>query len=386
MLIIIIQILLLYSVAVYCTGLLVFLAGLHKPGPGRTPSTVFVSVIIAARNEESDLGHLLSDLTNQTFPDDRFEVIIVNDRSSDKTKEIIRQYTEHHSQFHGIDVKEILPNLTAKKNALAQGITRSRGDLILTVDADCRVLKSWIDTMASFFTPDTGMVAGFSQLGLPGEKRPLFEKLQAFDFLALMAASRGSISVGLPWSASGQNLAYLRAAYDEVGGFRDIGHRLSGDDVLLMQLIRRRTSWKVRFATAPEGFNTSRPEKTLAGLLHQRGRWASNGAYQILLNAPFFLYVIAVYAANLFILAGIPLALFAGLSPMVLLLGLFIKMVSEMLIMLKGTSVFRRRDLRSLFPLWFLWQIPFVVVVGIMGNIGRVTWKDRTSKTVWRPE
>jgi cellulose synthase/poly-beta-1,6-N-acetylglucosamine synthase-like glycosyltransferase len=380
------QILLWFFVGLYCAGLFLFLAGLHRAGPKREPFTGFVSVIIAARNEEDTLRDLLTDLTEQTFPKECFEVIIVNDRSSDRTGEIIRHFTEKHSHFHGLTVKASLPNLTAKKNALTQGIERSRGTLLLTVDADCRVLPTWVETMASYFTGDTGMVAGFSQLGLPGEDRPLFEKLQALDFLALMAASRGSINMGLAWSASGQNLAYRKAAYNEVGGFRDIGHRMSGDDVLLMQLIYKRTRWNVRFASAPESFNTSQPERTVRGLLHQRARWASNGAYQVLMNPPFFLYVIATFAANLLILSSIILALLSKMSPLIPLSGLAFKLTSELLIMLKGTGVFKRRDLRSLFPIWFLLQIPYVVLVGILGNLGRITWKGRTVKTVWRPE
>ncbi len=380
----VIEIGMIVSVSLYSAVLICFFAGLFRPVRARSQERPFVSVVVAARNEDRTIGLLLGDLVAQEYPAGLYEVIVADDGSSDRTGDVVRSMAAKHALIRYISIRTQIKGLTAKKNALAQGIENAKGDLILTVDADCRVLPTWIRTMVSYFTPEVGMVAGFSQLGAPGQKRTVFETLQALDFLALMSAGQGSLNLGIAWAASGQNLAYRKRAYGEVGGFQKVGHRLSGDDVLLMQLLRKHTSWKIRFASDPAAFNTSKPESTVAGLLRQRTRWASNGAYQLFLNPAFFLYAVDTYLANLLLLLSLPLLAF-GLSPWILLFCLFLKLSSEALLLLRGSEVFRRKDLLALFPLWFLWQVPYVVFTGAAGTLGRISWKERSAKPVWNP-
>jgi cellulose synthase/poly-beta-1,6-N-acetylglucosamine synthase-like glycosyltransferase len=154
--------------------------------------------------------------------------------------------------------------------------------------------------MVSYFTDDVGMVVGFSQMGLKREKRSVFEQLQAIDFLALLSAAQGSLNFNYPLAATGQNLAYRKVAFQQVGGFDEIGHRLSGDDVLLLQLIFRKTNWKICFAPDKRAFNSTLPEKTFTGFINQRKRWASNGSYQFKLNKGFLLIVVNTFLINLY--------------------------------------------------------------------------------------
>lgn len=374
------QIILIVATSIYSIGLLCFFIGLFFPNRVRQDKRYSVSVVIAIRNEEENIGFLLSDLVNQTYPNDSFEVIVVNDHSEDGTVQVVEEFVQKASNIRLIHAIETEKGLTPKKNALYQGIKRSSGEIILTTDGDCRVLSTWVETMVSYFRPDVGMVVGFSELGRLGEKRPIFQQLQAADFLSLMAAAQGALNLGWPLAASGQNLAYRRSAFDEVGAFSRIGHRVSGDDVLLLQLIRKRTSWKIRFAASEQAYNVSRPEETLSDLLNQRKRWASNGSYQFILNKPFFLYVLATFFVNLSLLAAIPICCLTSAGFLIPLSCLILKFIVEGLIAVKGCHVYHRVDLLKIFPIWFVLQIPYVVLVGAIGSLGGFAWKQRSHR------
>ncbi|MCJ7813016.1 glycosyltransferase, partial [bacterium] len=202
--------------SLYCMGLFLLFIGLFFPNRRQHGDKPHVSVIIAARNEEKNIKNVLADLLNQTYPENRVEIVIVNDHSEDSTEEIIQAISRKNRRIKYLHITQIEEKLTAKKNALFQGIQNSRGEIILTTDADCKVLPTWVETMVSYFSEDVGMVVGFSQLCYGDESCSLFQKIQAVDFLMLMAAAQGTANMGCAWAASGQNLAYRKTVYDQV--------------------------------------------------------------------------------------------------------------------------------------------------------------------------
>ncbi|MBD3289671.1 glycosyltransferase [candidate division KSB1 bacterium] len=369
---------LIISTALYFVTLLLFFIGLFFPNRRRTGKQYSVSVVVAARNEEQNIGNLLSDLTRQTYPAEQYEIIVVDDGSVDATHDIGMSFSKEYPNVKIIDaVPDPDQTLVAKKNAIHQGIIASGGEIILMTDADCRVKSQWIETMVSYFTPETGMVVGFSQLGTKNDHRPLFEKLQATDFLALLAGAQGSINLNFPLAATGQNLAYRKSAYLQVDGFKDIGHRVSGDDVLLLQLIHNRTDWEIRFAPDEASFNTSLPEENLKDLINQRKRWASNGSYQLKLNKKFFVIVVNTFLINLLILISLPFIFTKNTIFSTLLCCMSYKLLIEFIILVKGAFIYHRTDLIKYFPVWAILQIPYIIFVGALGNIGRFVWKGR---------
>ena len=364
--------------AIYFFIILSFLIGLFFPDKRQSSKKYRVSVVVAARNEEQNIGNLLSELVKQTYPLSKYEIIIVNDESEDGTGEIIDEFVSKYDNvrhIHAISDKEA--GLTAKKNALNQGIRQSTGELILSTDADCNVKPTWIETMVSYFTDDVGMVIGFSQLGDKQYPYSFFERLQAIDFLSLMAAAQGSSNLNFPLAVSGQNIVYRKAAFDAVGGFEKIKHRISGDDVLLLQLIRKYSNWKIRFAPSERAFNWTQPEKSIESFLNQRKRWASNGSYQIRLNKIFFFFIVNVFITNLILLLGAPIYYLLYHTIKIPLICLLAKIMVEFLITLKGSFVYQRTDLIKYFPIWAILQLPYVIFTGLMGSLGRFIWKDR---------
>ncbi len=361
----------------YATTIILFLIGLRKKHPASNTAEPNVTVVVAARNEEQHLGKLLDDLCAQTWPRERLQIIIVDDGSTDRTAEIIQAYAEKHAFIIPVTIDACPPGFSPKKYALQNAVEHASGEIILATDADCRVGPDWIKGMVRHFLPDVGFVIGFSQYGRRGDPQNLIERLQAFDFIPLMGVAEGSCNLGLPLAASGQNLAYRRDAFLAVGGYKRIAGRVSGDDVLLLQLVRKYSSYRIVFASNQEAFASSAPQPTLRQFVNQRKRWASNGSFQIFLNIPFFAYLIMVHAYTSVLFIGIPLAVVLKQYTLVFFASMAIKALFEGLIAMVSARRFHREDLLIYFPLWFFLQIPYVALVGLLGTFGNFSWKDR---------
>ena len=147
------------SAVIYLLILLYLIIGIIRTKTKLTNKQPFVSVIVAAHNESQNIVACLDALLNQCYPEEKMEIIIINDRSEDDTGLILEEYENNNNILHVVTVSECEEGMSPKKNAISQGINISSGDIIITTDADCRVPKLWLKTMLSYFTPETGVVA-----------------------------------------------------------------------------------------------------------------------------------------------------------------------------------------------------------------------------------
>ena len=382
----VLEVALLISTALYVAGVLWFRCGVrkatassvHHPGAGQ--SLPFISIVIAARNEEQTIASCLEQLTSQTYPSQSYEIIVVDDGSEDATASLVTAF-ERRDDGNGTSVRLLRTEGSAhsgsKKAALGLGVESARGEIIATTDADCHVTETWLRDMADCYTPEVGMVIGFSQIQSPGQITGLLQGWEGVDFHCLMLGALGSVRQGRPMAASGQNLSFRRQAFVEVGGYSTIRHRVSGDDVLLLQLIRRTGRWTVAFATAKGSFAVHPPAPGLSALLSKRTRWASNAPYQLRMDPFFFIYLCATFAMSLLLLAASLLAIADELSALWPLACWTAKLLSEASLMRAGTSLLGRRDLWRYFPLWTFTQPLYLVVVGVLGSLGRFSWKGQ---------
>jgi len=362
--------------AVYSLIIVLFLIGLRKPKYGNNAEKLTVTVIIAARNEQDTIPHILSDLTQQSYPFDLFEVIVVNDHSTDDTEKVITKFSQQHPNIKLYSVDDIPENYSPKKYAIQCAVEQAQGEIILATDADCRVGPDWIASMVSYFEPHIGFVIGFSQFGKKGEKQNFIGHYQAFDFIELMSAAAATTNLGVPLAASGQNLGYRKSAFTQVGGYSRVAGRVSGDDVLLLQLVRKYTDYKIVFASDARAYASSSPQPTVSAFINQRKRWASNGSIQIKLNFVFFLYLVIVFLFNLSLFLGLLGGVLAGdLYPFISCM--LIRAVFEFVLGVVGTAYFNRKDLLRYFFPWFVSQIPYILWTGAMGSLGKFNWKER---------
>ncbi len=371
----------LFLAIAYGAIILLFVISLCFPHHPRSLSQPPVSVVIAARNEEENIGALLQDLAAQDYPVDRYEVIIANDNSTDATAAIVAGYSAHYPFIKLINITATPVDFSPKKYALQCAVDRANGDIILATDADCRVGPRWISTMTAYMDEDTGFVIGFSQFGRRGQAQPFVQRFQAFDFVTLMGVAAAATHLRLPMAASGQNLGYRKAAFVAVNGYHPVKRRLSGDDVLLMQMIRKHTRYRIVYASHPDAHAVSAPQPTWGSFINQRNRWASNGGYQVRLNLTFFAYLILTFSFNVLLLLGLPWALYVHQHTLLFAWCLAGKACSEGAIAIAAARFFHREDLLKYFPGWFALQIPYVVLVGVLGSMGLFRWKGRTGGT-----
>lgn len=358
----------LLGAGLYALFILFILTGLRRLRPTQHITSVlpFVSVVIAARNEEKNLSQLLSALTDQTYPPDRYEVLVSDDRSTDNTWAIIERYTRQHGQVQGIRITDLVPDMTPKKRALTQAIWKAKGEIILSTDGDCVVPNTWIASMVQALGTTAGLCVGFSTTTSDGS---LLQNYQRVDFLALMTANAGVIGHGLAWSGSGQNIAYRTEAFEKINGFIPCAHRLSGDDVYLVQAISRIAP--VTFNSDPGSFVRTNPKESLGEFLQQRIRWASNSRGLETTKPLFLLFLISAFISNT---AIIP-ALFFPVLRLGTSLILLVKLILEGSVIFFGARQFRvPLNVRS-FAVWALLQPLYIPVVGVMGFIGKFRWK-----------
>jgi cellulose synthase/poly-beta-1,6-N-acetylglucosamine synthase-like glycosyltransferase len=403
------EIVLVVSTAVYAAGIAWFVRGLRalsnesvkaeaRASTGRTATAVAsggadvapkVSVVMAARDEAAHIEACLELVWGQTCSAAAYEIIVVDDRSTDGTRELAMAFAAAKKRQDGIGPRVRILSTEdtiqqdaqgrsgSKKAALGLGIEAAEGEIILTTDADCRVPDTWVEQMSACFGPDVGMVVGFSQVGEPGSVQGFRRGWEAVDFLSLMVGAAGSAAGGHPLAASGQNFGFRKKAFDDVGGYSSIRHRVSGDDVLLLQLMRRHGGWRIVFCAARQAFVVHPPSVSWRALLSQRIRWASNAPYQLRQDSKFFLYLSAVFGMSLLLSMSPVLVLSGALGPTWAIACWGVKLVSEGILFRKGARLFLRRDLTPYLLLWSVATPYFLLVVGVLGVFGRFTWKER---------
>ena len=262
---------LLFIILTYATLTGLFLYGLKRERRAGNNFEPKVSVVVAVRNEEETLEQCLASLVDLDYPKEKLEVIIVNDNSFDKSVKIAAQYARQYPNFHVISLQEkVRPG---KAGAVLEGIEHSKGEIICLTDGDCQVSRTWVRGLLSFFTPDVGMAGGFTILQNPDSKTKLFGCIQALDWMYLLSVASGSSTLGIPLSWVGNNLAFRRCAYDQVGGYRTLGNSLI-EDFALLRAVDLNTDWKLRFELSPESLVYSQPEHTFSSFYRQRKRWA----------------------------------------------------------------------------------------------------------------
>ena len=239
----------------------------------------------------------------------------------------------------------------------------------------------WIRTMAACFPdvdldPDDGRVTAFaSGPVLYRLENSALMRMQALEFLGLVAFGAGAIGLGRPVTCNGANVAYRRDVSERLGGFSGIDHLTSGDDELLMQKISRETPHEVRFCGSVEAAVETDGVRSLRAFLQQRRRWASKGMHYparglVAGLAADYLFHVALIAC------AVALPFVPALAPAV---GAAFLTTTAAGVALTGQAAahFGRPGLIAWAIPTELLRLPYFVVIGIAGAFGRFEWKGR---------
>ena len=346
-----------------------------------------ISIIIPARNEEENIGYCLQSIIEQSYPAHLFEVLVVDDHSTDKTAAIIKSYASNNVKL--ISLKDYLSANeinSYKKKAIEISIQQSNGELIVTSDADCIFPKNWLTTIASFYESKRPAFIVMPVLISYGKK--MIEVFQSLDFMTLQGITGASVHEKFHSMCNGANLAYTKEAFIAVNGFKGIDNIASGDDMLLMHKIYNQFPNNIEYLKSREVIVTTNPVSTIQEFFNQRIRWASKADQFD--DKRIFIVLIIVYFLNVLMMVLPIVALISNrsISIMNIQLSMFnfyaslllIKTIFELFFLYPVAKFFNQTKLLWWFPIAQPFHIVYTVIAGWLGKFGKYTWKERSVK------
>jgi len=372
------SLLLLFSAAFYLVVHIGLITGLKRCRQSKSTFQPLVSVIVAARDEENTIGLLLDCLLKQAYTN--LEIIIVNDRSTDRTADIIADFQSKNPAIKRIDITSVSNDMPAKKNALIAGIESSKGEILCFTDADCFPPPAWVQELVRQFEPEVGLVAGYSPYMIPVEKavtngilkNMLFKFIGYEEFRAAIWSS-GAIGWNIGWLCTGRNLAYRRKVYDEVGGFEKIKQSISGDDDLFLQLVRKQTEWKIRYLKAKENFVPTLPPVSFNAFVEQRKRHFSASK---IFSFPMMLFFFFYHSANLLLFLSPFLFLFNLLTVPIVIASIAVKLLADVILVFSSARIFNGSAYSSSFIIMEVFYLLYNSLIGPLGIFKKFKWKQ----------
>jgi len=354
----------------YVFLVLFLLIGFLKLVKPQTTATIKkISVVIAARNEEKHLPELLSALTRQNYPDDAYEVIVINDRSTDATKDILEQFALKHNNFRVINIVKENPVIVGKKNAINEGIKAADYPLLAFTDADCIPGINWLAEINRHFRNDIDFLVGYSPLIVVQSKfLSMLKNLERAIYFSLAAGS-----FGWKWgvTCTARNMAYRKDLFLKVNGFSGISHIPSGDDDLLMQkmipFVRKMT-----FMLTPESVVPSYDKTKYSDQLELETRRASKFRYH-----PTSVQLLSVFILLFFLLQlSLSVELITGIISLkffFILIGL--KTLIDFFLLQFFLFRLKSEKLLLMLPLYETIYPLFYIFISIKGTLGKYKWK-----------
>ena len=341
------------------------------------PLTNF-SIIIPARNEEDKIAVCLQSIFRQKYPAHLFEVIVVDDHSTDQTSEIVQQLQK---QFINLKLIRLADDADGKalnsykKKAIEKAIQIATGNWIITTDADCMMTEKWIESFAAIIQQkDPVFVAAPVAFCNNGT---VISTFQCLDFITLQGITAASVSAGFHSMCNGANLAYRKDVFVEVNGFKGIDMIASGDDMLLMNKIKQKFPSQIEFLFSKAAIVTTDPMADWKSFINQRIRWASK-ADQFKDKSIFWVLVL-VYFFNLSLFVMPFLSLFYPMLFLFWLAFLSLKSLVELLFVIPVGRFFNQPLVWQL-PLLQPLHIAYTVTAGWLGKFGSYYWKGRKVK------
>jgi glycosyltransferase involved in cell wall biosynthesis len=214
-----------------------------KKAPGSSVQEP-VSVIICARNEADNLNNFLPAILSQDYPE--YEVIVVNDCSTDDTDDIVKKYMEQDPKLRTSQIKEDKKFSHGKKLAVTIGIKAAKYDRLLFTDGDCKPESNrWLSKMSSNFSDKIAIVLGYGgYFPQPG----LLNKYIRYDTLVIALQYFSYALCRIPYMGVGRNLAYKRSLFYSGKGFASHFHLASGDDDLFVNEHATKTNTAIEFS------------------------------------------------------------------------------------------------------------------------------------------
>lgn len=334
---------------------------------------VLISVIVAARNEEKNIDPLLQSLISQQYPKDLFEVVFVNDQSEDDTVLKIESTLKNTGLQH--TVISLTANTNGKKAAIEAGIKQAKGKLIVTTDADCSMGEHWLKTIAQFYELNKPAMM-VMPVALTGNS--FLAQLQAQEFLSLTGVTGASLALKKPLMCNGANLAFEKAAYENVNKEALRNDLATGDDTFLMLNIFKMSPEKVMYVKSANVLVSTPAQQSVSAFLNQRIRWTSKvkqySEWYISLTGILVVLMSALQVLSFWFLVC---CLTATSKVLWIALVFILKILVDLFLIRQTSSDLRQPFSVATFICWqFIYPV-YILVTGAAALASSYEWKGR---------
>jgi len=330
-----------------------------------------LSVVVPARNEENTIKDCIESISKSNYPNDKFEIIAVNDRSTDRTLEILTDLKSTINNLSIINIDDSIKkkNLSGKPGALQAGIESAEGEIIIMTDADCVVNPDWLLTLSKTFEDKKiGMSAGYTAI----KSKTMFDKIQSVEWTYLHTLATSGVGFDIPLSCYGNNLAVRKNDFDSIGGYHSVSFSVT-EDLALMHAIHR-SGKKIRYLTMPEATITTIPCPSFKEYLKQKHRWTI-GAMDLGWIA--VLFVLTSFSMWF----GIVLSIFTC-QPLWLLSFFILRIAGDSLITIPSAIILKKKEIIP----WVVPSIFFFMFMELLAPFfllkRDVKWKGQTFSNV----
>ena len=330
------------------------------------------TIIIPFRNESINIKELVTSLALLDYPISNYEIIFINDSSTDNSVPLLTEFIIKNSNWKLID--SVRKTNSPKKDAINTAINHAKYDWIITTDADCKVPKKWLQSFNSFMedNPTIKMIAAPVSYAV---NNSFLHQFQLLDFLSLIGTTIGSFGINKPFMCNGANLCYSKQLFFDLNGFVGNDNLASGDDVFLLEKAISKYPKQVKYLKTKEALVLTKPESDFKSLVSQRIRWASKtsatkSTFGKLTGILVFLQNGILIWSLIFGLWSVNYTFFA--------IGIFLSKLLVDYILLKKTYEFVDQKLNVINYLLSSLVYPFFVVfVVIKSFFTKVQWKGR---------
>ena len=270
----------------------------------KTPpkSDLNFSIIIAAKNEEKNIPDLINSLNNLNYPKENFEIILVDDNSSDNTFNAAKNLTNNIDNFKIFKITE--KELPGKKGALTFGISKAKNPYIMITDADCLPSPNWLNIYSGAFSKGFDFIFGISPFE---QNNYLANRISCFENLRNSILTFAASKLNFPYSASARNFGFRKTSFEKLNGYANTAETLSGDDDLLLREAVK-NKFKIGSIINKDALVLSSAKNTFKEYFIQKSRHTKTSLHYLLkhklflggwhiLNM-FFLFSICLYFLN----------------------------------------------------------------------------------------
>jgi cellulose synthase/poly-beta-1,6-N-acetylglucosamine synthase-like glycosyltransferase len=339
----------------------------HKESEGPNEKNIPITIIIAARNEEDNLFHLLPKILAQDYPE--FEVIVVNHQSSDDSSHILKAFQRQYPNLKVIELERSKHLRNGKKLPLTIAIKGAKYEHLMFTDADCEPnSKNWLSLMSNKFTDKKEIVLGYG----PYKREPgLLNRLIRLDTAMIAANYLSYAKAGAAYMGIGRNMGYTRSLFLSVNGFKSHYALQSGDDDLFIQEAAKKGNYDI--CIHPDSFSYSESKKTWADWYKQKSRHFTTTAHYSVIKK----LLLGIYPLSLLLLYTTFLTLCIHNQLCWISIGVF-SFVTVIKWVIQGRNLLRLKEKGFvwIFPMWDL-------VYSLMAPIMFYT-TERSTQNQWK--